>query len=483
MKKRILALLLAGIMTASFASCISSSKDNEKTGPGGTEQRQTKAPTTASTQQKDPTIQWKDEDDYVFTADATVKLRVSVDTVAGAVDVTGATKLHRIKSSTAWSMVEYNGAQYYVPNQSITTDDLTGESFTTCTPTTMYVNSAVSLRKYASSTAPISVVIDSLAVNTEVIVVAKGESWNKVKITNEDNTVSYYFVFAKYLSAEKVKDYAEYFTPCNETKMYVTVDSVYLRTRPVTNDDTSIADYRVKGNEVIVVGTGTGDYTAWSRIKVADAVKDGDPQTYSYYYISNSCISATQNGSPVTITLDEFLSPYPAFTKCEATYMYVLKDANIKTRKTPVFEGDKNIGTYLTSLTKVKVVASGIVDTYLCYVLELGEGDFHFVTTTYLTPNADGTATAPTLDELLKKYKNFESVTAASVYATGVVNCYVTPEAADKVPLALKKGDNVTLVAKGKAGTAEEIWCIVKTEDGTFYFAAAERFSTTAPAA
>lgn len=482
MKKRILALLLAGIMTASFASCISGSRDNEKTKAPGTEQKPTKAP-VVTTAPPSTQIHWVDEDDYVYTTEATVKLRVSTDTVAGAVDVAGATKLHRVKYSTAWSMVEYNGAQYYVPNQSITLDDLTGESFTTCTPTKMYVNSAVTLRKYASSTAPISVAIDSLAVNTEVTVVAKGEKWNKVKYTNKDGSTSYYFIFAKYLSNEKVKDYAEYFTACAEKTMYVTVDSVYLRSIPVADGNDTVAGYRVKGDEVTVVGTGTGDYTAWSRVKVADAVKEGDPQTYSYYYISNSCISASATDAPVKITLDEFLSPYPAFTKFEATTMYVLKDNNIKTRKTPVFEGDENIGVYLSPLTQVKVVASGVVDTYLCYVLELAEGDYHFVIAKYLTPNADGTPTAPTLSDLLQSHPNFESCTEATVYATGVINCYSSPEAVDKVPLALKKGDAVTLVAKGKANTGDEIWCIIKTEDGALYFAAAERFAATAPAA
>ncbi len=487
MKKRILAILLAGLLTASLASCSSrKGREDQTTNGGGTEPQQTKVTTAATTVAPPPVQDFEDVDDHVFITLESVKLRVSTDTVAGAVEVKGATKLHRIKTSKDWSVVEYDGKEYYVSNQSITTDDLIGESFTTCEPTVMYLNSNANLRKYASSTAPVSVSVKQLTANTEVTVVAKGKEWYKVKYTESDSTTSYYFVFASLVSEEKAKDYSEYFTACAETTMYVNVDSCYLRSIPVIND-TTIVGYRVKTDALIVVGTGTGDYKSWSRVKVADEVKEGDPQTYSYLYVSNSCLSATNPGGPAgTITIDQFLLSYTGFTKCDPKTMYVLAESNVWVRSAPVFEGEESKKVLLTStkneITSVKVVATGSADGVVCYVLELKEGDFGFVTSKYITPNESGAPAAPTLDEILAQYKNFALCTVTDAWATGKVNCYSTPASSSTVPHTLELGNKVEIVAEGKTGTADEIWCIIRLENGTLYFASASHFTKTQPA-
>ncbi len=489
MKKRILALLLAGLLTASLAACTSTDHRGDGPQSGGTEANQTKRP-VVTTAPPPAVVTWQDADDYVFVVDESVKLRVSTDTVTGAISVEGATKLHRIKVSNnnVWSAVEYNGKEYYVATQSLTTDDLTGESFVTCTPTVMYINSPVNLRKYASSTAPISVSIKQLAFNEEVTVVAKGEKWYKVKYTEEDASTSYYFVFASYVSAEKVKDHSEYFTPCAETNMYVIVDLCNIRSKPVV-DDTSYVGSRKKGDIVVVVGTGTGDYEAWSRIKVADPVKEGDPQTYSYYYISNSCISATDPGSITDkMTLENFLKGFTGFTACESKTMYLLAEKSLYVRSTPVFEGTDNLKDSLSSgkteFASIKVVATGTADGIACYVIELAEGDFGFVSASskYWTSNSNGTPAAPTLPEILQEYKSFEICEEKPIWATGKVNCYSAPKSSDTIPHTLALGDQVTVVAKGKEGTADAVWYIIQLEDGTLYFAGATLFTTTQPA-
>lgn len=474
MKKRILALLLAGILTASLASCISRSGDRTDSTDGGTEEKPTQ-PTVAVTTAPPVVETWKEVDDQVYVTVEKLQLRVETASAVGAVEVSGATKLHRVKTSAAWSLVEYNGKQYYARNDSLTTDDLTGDSFTTCTETKMYVTEAVNIRKYASSTAAISTKIDALKVNDEVTVVAKGDKWVKIKYTNPDNTTAYYFVFAECLSNV---NFNESFTACAETQMYIVVDTVNIRSTPILDSTgKNIVGSRKKDDVVVVVANGSGDFASWSKIKVADEVKEGDPQTYSYYYISTSCLSATQGGNAQTNpTLDELLTTYNTFTKCDERTMYVLKANTIKTRKTPVFEGDTNVGVYLSELTAVKVVATGTADGTACYILKMENGEYHFVTTKYLTPNEDGTAQAPTLQEILAQYQaTFEACTPRTVTATQKVNCYNSPTTSTTVPLVLEKDNQVTLVAVGKGDAS--IWCIIQAEDGTCYFAASGYFN------
>lgn len=474
MKKRILALLLAGLLTASLSSCISRTGDRGDSTDGGTEEKQTKPPVVVTTAPP-VTETWKDVDEQVYVTVEKLQLRVETSTAVGAVEVSGATKLHRIKTSAAWSLVEYNGKQYYAQNASLTTDDLLGDGFTTCNPTKMYVNEKVNVRKYASATAAISTVIKTLEINDEVTVVAKSEKWVKIKYTNTDSTTSYYFVSAECLSSV---NYNDAFQSCTDTQMYVIVDTVNLRSTPIADAaGKNIVGSRKKDDVVVVVAKGTGDFASWSKIKVADEVKEGDPQTYSYLYISSSCLSETKGGTAQTNpTLDQILTTYNTFTKCEEKTMYVLKGNSIKTRKTPVFEGEENVGVYLNEKTAVKVVATGTADSIACYIIQMENGEYHFVTTKYLTPNEDGSAQAPTLQEILAQYQaTFEACTPKTVTATQKVNCYNTPTTSTTVPLTLEAGNQVTLVAVGKGNAS--IWCIIQTEDGTCYFAASGYFN------
>ncbi len=481
MKKRILAILLAGLLTASAASCISregSRKDS--TGLGGTEDTQTSPSTT---EEIPPVSLWENVNDYIYTTEATVSLRTNVSTVEGSIKITGVTKLHRVKTSSTWSQVEYNNATYYIHNDFFTTDDLLGETFTACVPPeTMYATSGLNIRKYASATASASVSIGGYKQNDEVTVVSKGDTWYKVKFLDEDKKDAFGFVKAEFLSKDPVQgpvttDYSKYFDNCDPKTVYVAEGSYNLRYEPHkdgTIRTTLIVD---KANPVItlkVTGTGTGDYIEWVRVSYPDDVKEGDPQTYTDCYIHKSCLKENLEDT----TLEGFLSLYPDFAACEELTLYVLATTPLNARKTPVFEGDDNIGVCLNPKTKVKVVARGMVGTTLCYVIEYQEGVFYFVSAKYLTPNESGEPAPLTLTDLLAQYKTFTACTATDIYAKGKVNCYNEPKTGSTVPFALEAGNKVSMVAKSSDG----VWCIIETSEGKLYFAGIDLFTEIAPA-
>lgn len=486
MKKRILALLLAGLLTASMASCISrEGSRSDSTGVGGTEGVQKPPSTTEGTTNPPLTLAWEDADDYIYTTETIVSLRLNVSTAEGSIPVGGATKLHRVKKSATWSQVEYEGQPYFVANDFLTTDDLLGEGFVACTPAkTMYATTGVNIRKYASATAKISVSIGGLKQNDEVTVVAKGESWNKIMLTAENGDVSFGFVKAEYLSDKQVdggvdKNYAEYFDTCEPKTMYVDQGQFYLRYEP--SKDGRIRDTLTvnKENPVLTLkvnGVGKGDYAEWYRVSYPDAVKEGDPQTYTDCYIHVSCLKENLDNT----TLEGFLKLYPGFTKCDEVTLYVVATTPMNARKTPVFDGSEdNIGATLQPKEAVKVVASGTVGGTLRYIIEYQEGVFYFVTAKFLTPNESGEPAPLSLTELLSQYKSFAACDAAEVFAIGKVNCYNTPATSDTVPKTLALGEKATVLAK----SADGIWCIVQIgEKGELFFAGLDRFSEIAPA-
>ena len=484
MKKRLLALLLAGLLTASMASCIS--REGERTNPGGvggTEGEQKPPSSTEDITIPPAPLTWEDADDYIYTTETSVSLRVNVSTVEGSVRVAGATKLHRVKKSATWSQVEYEGTTYYIANDFLTADDLLGEGFAACTPAqTMYATTGVNIRKYASATASISVSIGGLKQNETVTVVAKGESWNKVMLTDDKGNVSFGFVKAEFLSKDPVqgtvdKNYAEYFDACEPKIMYVAEGQYNLRLEP--HKDGQIRDTLTVNKEHPVLtlkvnGIGKGDYAEWYRVSYPDAVKEGDPQTYTDCYIHSSCLKESLEST----TLEGFLKLYPDFTKCDELTLYVVNTTPMNARKTPVFEGVDNIGATLQPKEAVKVVASGMVGGSLRYIIEYQEGIYYFVTARYLTPNETGDPAPLSLTELLAQYKSFTACTATEVYAIGKVNCYNTPATEDVVPHTLAQDDKATMVAKSSDG----IWCIIQVGEDKLFFAGIDRFSEIKPA-
>ena len=78
MKKRILALLLAGLLTASLASCFNNSANDGNGTDGGTEPDQT-TPSVEDTTTPPAPITFKDVDETVYTVVDKAKLLVDLD--------------------------------------------------------------------------------------------------------------------------------------------------------------------------------------------------------------------------------------------------------------------------------------------------------------------------------------------------------------------------------------------------------------------
>ena len=171
MKKRIFALLLAGVMTVSMASCVSKPDDDPDKTEGSTGTVQTLSPSATIAG-----VTFTPVNQTVYTIVENAKLYTDVTDTENAVTVENKmTEMTRIKTSTKWSVVEYKNAQYYVETKSLTADDLLGKNFTACLPKTMYVTASVNMRTYASADNNISPVVKLLAKGEEVTVIASGK--------------------------------------------------------------------------------------------------------------------------------------------------------------------------------------------------------------------------------------------------------------------------------------------------------------------
>ena len=126
MKRRIVALLLAGLMTtAALASCRAQTNNNNN--PGGTEPNQGTSQTTPKPEDPytPPTVTWSDVDKTVYTVND-VKLRQDAsDTSTALATIAKATAVHCTKQSSAWYYVEYDGKQGYIRKTSVTETNIT----------------------------------------------------------------------------------------------------------------------------------------------------------------------------------------------------------------------------------------------------------------------------------------------------------------------------------------------------------------------
>lgn len=474
MKKRILALLLAGLLTTSLISCITTKPRPNDPGLGeGTETNQT----INGTDETDPitTITWITVDQNMYVTAASTTL-TKVDDNTTTIKVNQLTELHCIKASSDAKryIVEKDGVQYYAMADKLTGEDLLGKTFTACTPKTMYAKSTVNVRKYASDNSSYSSVIKTLSVNDTVTVVAQGASWSK--ILYGENT--YYFVYSDYLSDSKVadpnnEDYSSYFTDCNPTyKMYVNTTS--LNVRKNSNFDADVIANLAMNAEVTVLAEGTIDDTKWYKILVPDDIKEGQTQTYSVGYASARFFSESKG------TLDDMLAQYPTFQKkAEPITLYVSSDA-LFVRSTPSFpEAKDNIVATLQKKNAVKVVATGVAEENNWAMIEL-DGKYCFVGYSMLTTNENGDPMPLTFEELLAKY-SFTACTEKTVYAKGTVQCNTTPSNQATASKTLQSGDAVRILATGTVSYAE--WYLFQIEgDSAYYFAGASLFTEAAAA-
>lgn len=505
MKKRILALLLAGLMTASLASC----KVNGTNNPGGTEGDQT-TPSDPSVTTPDPyapqTPVWTDVD-YTLYVVTEAKLRQDASNVGTALaTVPAGSELHCTRTSAAWSYVTFGELSGYIPNSAVTTTDLSGKNFTPVEggEKIMYANAQnINVRLYPTD-AEFSTAVGSYKLNDEVTVLATDGTWFKIKYI-KGGEEKHYFVHGSCLNEEKVTDpddpkpYEHLFTEVNGDEgvtKYVNVEKdgkVNFRVAPLTHPDTDIIMSLSNGCEVVLLKTGTVNDMEWSYIGVyviSDTV--GVPSEYKYGYISSDYLSDTSTTGEMSI--EDLLNHYTTLVKIEGgKTMYVLLEATITIRSTPEFPEENEPSNILANpqsgktadtVKSIKVYATGEIDgrqwMLVEYVKKDGENETlirGFVggaALQYLTSDASGKPTV-TLEDLIIKYPQFSQLeTPTKITTTGVANCYGAPDATGSALGQLQAGVEVTLVAEEQGARAT--WYVIEDAEGVLYFVGQEFF-------
>lgn len=484
MKNRILALLLAGLITASMVACTDTKSRDKGPGTGGTEQMQTKDPN--SNQNGDPTVTvtWQDVNEQVYV----ISDKLTLTPVSGGTSITASQmdKLTRVKvGSNGQSIVEVSGVQYTVLSKSLSNEDLTGEFYEAVSPAqTMYVTTdGLNIRTYASANETFSKKVgDGLKRNDTVKVVAKGTKWYKIEHTDGKT----YFVSAQYLSATVVKDvndlsnyptFTDYTT--GPVKMYVIASqSVNLRKAPnayadlVDSTDVSVL---LRDAEVMVYADNDIDGGNWSKVAVQN--KNG----VNVVGFVNSRYLSVNKGGVAQVTLNDILKDYSDFAKLDETQtMYTMDSLNV--RSTPeVINGENHnkIAGYSKKGETVKVVATGMSNGVFWALVEYEEGKFGFASYAYLTTDASGNPAPASLAQLLAANPNFTEVTTQkTVYAKdNTISCLTAPQWED-TETKLSDGQAVTVVATAEINY--QTWYIYKTADGLYFFGVANWFSESA---
>ena len=487
MKKRIVALLLAGLMTtAALASCRVQNNNNN---PGGTEPDDTTPAQTTPAETTPPvTPTWQEVNKSIFTINE-VKLRQDATNAGAALaSIPKETELHCTKQSTSWYFVEYNGQQGYIAKTgSVTEINILGTDMVAVEggSKTMYVKtSTLNVRLYPCDNDSFSSKMGSYKLNDEVVVLATNGTWARVQYAEG----KIYYVSFAYLSETEVKDpndtsiYEGLFTAVEgKPTMYVdNVSQVKFRKAPNTGSDELLA--LSKGSAVTVLKTGVVEGKNWTYAVVElPPQKEGDGPSFVYGYVSSDCLSYT-NGA---MDVDKLIAIYPMFTKTEATTMYVLLDSAITIRSTPVFPGEdednslSNPYSTTDSIKSLKILANGEVDGTKWYIVEYikKDGENSTVITgfiangamKYLTSDPNGKATV-TLEDLMLKYPGqFEKLqTPVTVTTKGLANCYGAPETTKEPLKQLAAGAQVTLVAKETGDFVT--WALIQDAEGAYYF-------------
>lgn len=487
MKKRILALLLAAMITASMAACQSSTGEREDPTGNPTEGSQNlpsdENPTGDNTPAEDPgVVTWTETNDTVYVdAQVSTLALIGVDNPSNVASVGEATKLHRIKyGSNGKSVVEYNGVQYYADTVSLTTEDLPGETMTACEPTTMYISdNGVGVRKYASKRAQL---IAKLNLNNQITVIAKGDAWVKIQY----DATSQYFVNAAYVSATTVTDVNDInnypaFTAVTPFVLYVAEGQLTLRKCPsIDSQGLTTMPYAAK---MTAEASAVVDGTTWYKVRfIEKGAEEGQGDTVHTGYVAESKYVSKVNPAP---SLNEMLAIYPSFAAFgEAKTMYVSNKAEtLYVRKTPERPVDNsNLASFvLVQKSPIKVVATGMHGDMIWAMIEV-EGKFYFTGYSYLTEDPEGKPTPLTLEQLLFSYPSFtKNATAKTVYAKGVTNCNPKPaeHSAEDITVKLSAGEAVSVVAEGLY--SGKTWYVFQ-KNGEYFFAGAEMFTEQTPA-
>lgn len=500
MKKRMIALLLAGLMTTTaLASCRVQNNNNN---PNGTEPNQGSSSQTTTTKPDDPyippTVTWTEETQDIYTFKDTTLRKEANNTSAGLGSIPKELKLTSTKHNSSWYYVEYDGKQGYILKTTATKTNILGTDLLPVDggSKTMYVKTDGLQKRFYPTDESFSTVLGSHSLNDVVTVTHTNNSWSRIQGENNQT----YYLANKHLSETKVIDpdditiYDGLFTEVNGNvgvEKYVRVDgNVNLRKAP--NTKASIIMSLSDGVKVTVLKTGTVEDMAWSYIVVkVESDKAGVPSTYEYGYISSAYLTDT-NGN---MSLDEFIEYY-GFSKIDGGMMYyVLKEERINIRSTPAFpnteadEKDNLIttlqsGTTTENIKALKVVATGEVDGTAWFMVEftMKEGDKEVATRGFvggkaldsLTTDKNGERVV-TLQDLANKYPKLTILeTPETKVAKNAANCYGTDNTTGTVLGTIAVGTEVTVVATETGAFAT--WCVIQTEEGKLLFVGIEFF-------
>lgn len=481
MKKTITLMILAGMLTASLASCVVRG-DGEGSGevPTGTEPiyqvttDATTEPTNPTTPTNDPTqVTYTAVDDivYVSSTSASVKL---VSDVTQTKNLAQLTELHRTGKASNWCKVEYEGQEYYIATKMLTTDDIGEKTFTVPAESkTLYNMGTVNIRKYASSDNGFSTVLTTTgsdAIPVTVVSESALKGWTKVKVTVENKEYEG-FMSTKYLTTNptgEADDYDQHFTALQtKTNMYVSVGQVAVRERPYT--DGSEKGLLKKNAEVVVVAKGTVEGMEWCAIEYENA----QYETMNYF-VAADCLSVV-GGS-----LEQMLAFYEELEQFDSVKTFYVSEEKVHTRSTPaIMEG--NTVEFLYKTNAVKAVAMGVFaqeggsSSMTWCLIEDGNGGYCFISYGVLTSNSDGTPAPAVTDVnfLIEKY-DFTKVTGdiSKKFKVGDSGLYGEPTTTGSCK-KLAAGTVVKVIAEGetttKYGTTNK-WYIVEYQGG-YYFA------------
>lgn len=474
--KRTLSLMIvAGLLTASLASCVVKG-DGEGSGevPSGTEPQYsiTTNPNnnTPTPVVNDPTqVTYTEANDYVYVAKASAAIKLASDTTQTK-NLSQFTELNRIGTSSKWYKVKYEDQEYYVAADLVTTDDIGEKTFVACDKT-LYTTDPLKIRPYPSTDNTFSKSEKSVEKATEIKVVAQSEikGWSKIEYTS-DGTTWKGFMSTKYLTPNAsgvADDFEQHFKTLDNTMtMYVSVGQVALRARPYK--DGAEKDVLKKGTEVKVLATGTVEGMEWCAVEYEENYETMN------YYVAADCLSL------VGVSLEQLLSYYDELEKFDTPKTFYICEDQVAGRSTPVVdETQANYVTTLSKATAVKAVAMGTFAvengaTMTWCLIEKAENDYYFVAYHLLTSNSDGTPAPAVADlgTLLKNY-GFTAVTESTkTFKVDDSGLYGVPSTTSTLK-KLAKGTEVKVVAKGETTTkygSKTAWYIVEYQN-SYYFA------------
>ncbi len=488
-------MILAGVLAASLSSCVvQSGQTNVPTGTEPPYYQVTTGPQTpivtpppVSNDPADLTYAPADETVYISAKNAGLKL---AEDTTRSITLGITTELHRIGTSTSWSKVEYQGAQYYIASSLLTTDDLGEKTFTSCQKT-MYVNTgSVNVRLYASAENAFSTILSNRSAGDAVSVIAENGTWSKIEWT-EKGAPKRGFIKSEFLSATQPSvsdtEFLKAFTLLDEPViMYVSDETANLREKPYADDRGTLVvpDGLPKGTEVKVVARGTVENTAWSMVEW----KDGSVKRQ--YYIASKCLSVTLESAA---TLDQMLDAYQELVEFDSVKDLYISVNQAFGRSTPtrILDEDGNPSNAVKILIlkdAVKAVAYGTIEGQdpegnkeertWCLIQDAELG-FYFVDYTILTPNADGTpAPIPvSLDQLITNYGFTKLTNAVSMKIKANDTDIMSAPDADSVVDSLDADTVVSVVAQGSTGEyVKNDWYIIEY-NGSHYFIIQDQLS------